>query len=99
MTGPSIPPTATVEPRNPMAFPRSRAPNERNTMEVDTLKSMDAPMPWTTRKTINCPRSADRAHSSDAAVKAARPTVNILACPVRSDTLPATIRKHVWVSR
>ena len=94
ITGPNAILTPTTAAQTPMACARSRASVKVLVMiDMATGLSIDAPTPWTMRKTTSVPRLGARLHSRDPVAKVARPTRNVRFRPNRSAVEPESISR------
>jgi hypothetical protein len=96
--GPRMLPTATVEPRYPMARPRSWGGKVRNRIAPLMLKTIAAPTACTTRKAMSWARDRASPQAREARVKTPSPRVNRFVFPVNSDSLPKNRSRAVRVT-
>ena len=88
---PIEPPAEATKPYTPIAFACSRGSGNIVTIIPSTTAEVSAPpTPCTKRAPISMPWLGATAHSTEAAVKTARPIRKILRCPIRSPRRPAS---------
>ena len=97
MSPPAINPTAApadaTKLKMPNAFARSRGSGNMVTIIARITAELTAPpMPWMNRATTSTGWAKLRPHTTEAAVKMARPARNTFLRPTRSPTRPASNR-------